>query len=144
MTWLVPCGNSSPQLSINPSNDQTYYLSHYFNTFLQRNTVNPETKVFTDVASLMKDEVSGGFLHHAVLSIGAMQAVKLNSSEGINSSQAYRLAVSHYSKSVEGLRKALARFHLRPSSLYCVLWTTHLLGLFEVNSVMRVPIFSNR
>ncbi|CEI38410.1 hypothetical protein FVEN_g12117 [Fusarium venenatum] len=130
----VPITQSGPssQLGLSLSNDHIYYLSNYFNTFFQRNIVNPKTTGFIDVVSLMKDEVSGGFLHHAVLSIGAMQAVKLNSSEGIDPSKAYGLAVGHYSRSVRGLRQALDQFHRRPSSLHCVLWTTHLLGLFEL------------
>ncbi|KPA37341.1 hypothetical protein FLAG1_09841 [Fusarium langsethiae] len=128
----VPCRSASPQMGISLSNDQNYYLSHYFNTFLQRNIVNPTTEGFNDVVNLMKDKVPCGFLHHAVLSIGAMQAVKLNSSEGIDPSKAYSLAVGHYSMSVRGLRQTLDQFHQRPSSLHYVLWTTHLLGLFEL------------
>ncbi|RGP71699.1 hypothetical protein FLONG3_7003 [Fusarium longipes] len=124
--------SSAPQLSISPSAVHTYYLSHYFDTFLKRNTINPHTKVSIDVVQLMKDQVSGDFLHHAVLSIGAMQAVKLNSSEGISSIKAYNLAVGHYSKSVQGLRQALDQYNQLTSSLHCVLWTTYLLGLFEL------------
>ncbi|OBS17644.1 hypothetical protein FPOA_09380 [Fusarium poae] len=105
----------SSQMGMNLSNNHTQYLAKYFNTFLQNNIVNPRTNGFTDVVSLMKEEVVGGFLQHAVLSIGAMQAVKLNSFEGIDASKAYGLA-----------------FHRLPSSLHCVLWTTHLLGLFEL------------
>ncbi|WXC51065.1 hypothetical protein QX201_010770 [Fusarium graminearum] len=127
-----PCGSTSPQLGIGLSNNYVYYLSHYFNEFLRRNVVNPKTKGLTDVVSLMKDKVPFGFVHHAVLSVGAMQAFKLNASEGIDSSKAYSLAVGHYSKAVTGLRQTLDQFDQQPSSLHCVLWTTHLLGLFEL------------
>ncbi|KAH7473061.1 hypothetical protein FOMA001_g12655 [Fusarium oxysporum f. sp. matthiolae] len=80
----------------------------------------------------MKDQASGTFLHDAVLSLGAMQAVKLNASEGIDPSKTYNLAVHHYSKSVLGLRNALEKFDQEPSARHRILWTTHLLGLFEL------------
>lgn len=136
-----PCGSTSPQLGIGLSNNYVYYLSHYFNEFLRRNVVNPKTKGLTDVVSLMKNKVPFGFVHHAVLSVGAMQAFKLNASEGIDSSKAYSLAVGHYSKAVTGLRQTLDQFDQQPSSLHCVLWTTHLLGLFEVSRISSMPSF---
>ncbi|RKL39834.1 hypothetical protein BFJ72_g6561 [Fusarium proliferatum] len=126
------CKNQSPRLDINPTGDQIYYLSHYFDTFLRRNSCNPKTEIFTDVIGLMKDQGSGTFLHDAVLSLGAMQAVKLNASEGVDPSKTYNLAVHHYSKSVFGLRNALEKFDQEPSARHRILWTTHLLGLFEL------------
>ncbi|KAH7259534.1 uncharacterized protein BKA55DRAFT_562715 [Fusarium redolens] len=126
------CKSQSPRLDMNPTGDQIYYLSHYFDTFSRRNNCNPKTDIFTDVISLMKDQALGTFLHDAVLSLGAMQAVKLNASEGIESSKTYNLAVHHYSKSVFGLRQALEKFDQEPSARHRILWTTHLLGLFEL------------
>ncbi|KAF5647956.1 hypothetical protein F52700_1169 [Fusarium sp. NRRL 52700] len=61
-----------------------------------------------------------------------MQAVKLNASEGVDPSKTYNLAVHHYSKSVLGLRNALEKFDQEPSARHRILWTTHLLGLFEL------------
>ncbi|KAF5982809.1 hypothetical protein FCOIX_3534 [Fusarium coicis] len=61
-----------------------------------------------------------------------MQAVKLNASEGVDPSKTYNLAVHHYSKSVLGLRNALEKFGQEPSARHRILWTTHLLGLFEL------------
>ncbi|KAF4453683.1 hypothetical protein F53441_3692 [Fusarium austroafricanum] len=121
-------------LVVKPSDDQIYHLSHYFDIFLRCNNFNPKTEVLSDVLSLMKDQSSGTFLHDAVLSLGAMQATKLNSSEGIDSSKTYNLAVYHYSKSVMGLRHALEKFDQVPSARHRILWTTHLLGLFELMS----------
>ncbi|KAF5588100.1 hypothetical protein FPCIR_7291 [Fusarium pseudocircinatum] len=62
-----------------------------------------------------------------------MQAVKLNTSEGVDPGKTYNLAVHHYSKSVLGLRNALEKFDQEPSARHRILWTTHLLGLFEAN-----------
>lgn len=129
----VTCKSQSPRLDLNPTGDQIYYLSHYFDTFWRRNNCNPKTDISNDVISLMKDQASGTFLHDAVLSLGAMQAVKLNASEGIDPSKTYNLAVHHYSKSVLGLRNALEKFDQEPSARHRILWTTHLLGLFEVS-----------
>lgn len=121
-----------PRLALGLSVDQVYYLSQYFDTFLQRNNFNPRTDAFTDVVGLMKDQGSETFLHDAVLSLGAMQAVKLHSFEGVTPSESYRLAVYHYSRSVLGLRHALDKFDQLPGVRHQILWTTHFLGLFEV------------
>ncbi|KAF5672858.1 hypothetical protein FCIRC_8292 [Fusarium circinatum] len=61
-----------------------------------------------------------------------MQAVKLNASEGVDPGKTYSLAVHYYSKSVLGLRNALEKFDQEPSARHRILWTTHLLGLFEL------------
>ncbi|KAH7242158.1 hypothetical protein BKA59DRAFT_440991 [Fusarium tricinctum] len=121
-----------PGLAISLSVDQVYYLSQYFDTFLQRNNFNPRTDAFTDVVGLMKDQGPETFLHDAVLSLGAMQAVKLHSFEGVTPSESYRLAVYHYSRSVLGLRHALDKFDQLPGVRHQILWTTHFLGLFEL------------
>ncbi|KAF5554064.1 hypothetical protein FNAPI_6536, partial [Fusarium napiforme] len=123
---------SQPRLVTIATGDQIYYLSHYFDTFLRRNNCNPKVDIFTDVVGFMKDQESGTFLHDAVLSLGAMQAVKLNASEGVDPSKTYSLAVHYYSKSVLGLRNALEKFDQEPSARHRILWTTHLLGLFEL------------
>jgi hypothetical protein len=80
----------------------------------------------------MKDQGPETFLHDAVLSLGAMQAVKLHSFEGVTPSESYRLAVYHYSRAVLGLRHALNKFDQLPGARHRILWTTHYLGLFEV------------
>ncbi|KAF5608602.1 uncharacterized protein FSUBG_4530 [Fusarium subglutinans] len=61
-----------------------------------------------------------------------MQAVKLNASEGVDPGKTYSLAAHYYSKSVLGLRNALEKFDQEPSARHRILWTTHLLGLFEL------------
>ncbi|KAF4989619.1 hypothetical protein FDECE_14655 [Fusarium decemcellulare] len=82
----------------------------------------------------MQHSASGPYLRDAVLSLGAMQATKLGSPEGITPNQSYNLAVHHYSQSVVGLRCALNQFSKQPDLRHSILWTTHLLGLFELMS----------
>lgn len=123
---------------IAPSTGETYYLPRYFDVFLHRNNFNPKSKVSIDVMTLMRDQGSDSFLHNAVLGLGAMQAVKFNSSEGITPSKTYNSAVYYYSKSVTGLRQALSKFNHGDSALYSILWTTHLLGLFEVSRFVQL------
>lgn len=123
---------------IAPSIRETQYLPRYFDAFLHRNNFNPGSKVSIDVMTLIKDQGLDSFLHNAVLGLGAMQAVKFNSSEGITPSKAYDSAVYYYSKSVTGLRQALEKFNHADSALHSILWTTHLLGLFEVSRFIEV------
>jgi len=120
-------------MMIAPSIRETHYLPRYFDVFLHRNNFNSGSQVSIDVMTLMKDQGSDSFLHNAVLGLGAMQAVKFNSSEGITPNKAYDSAVYYYSKSVAGLRQALDKFNQGDSALHSILWTTHLLGLFEVS-----------
>ncbi|RBR12500.1 uncharacterized protein FIESC28_08624 [Fusarium coffeatum] len=117
---------------IAPSTRETYYLPRYFDAFLHHNNFNPGSKVSVDVTTLMKDQGSDSFLRNAVLALGAMQAVKFGSSEGITPNKAYDSAVYYYLNSVTGLRQALSKFNHGDSALHSILWTTHLLGLFEL------------
>lgn len=85
-----------------------------------------------DIVDLMQHATSGAYLRDAVLSLGAMHAVKLGSPDGISVDQSYRFALNHYSKAVVGLRNALNESAKLPSLRDSILWSTHLLGLFEV------------
>ncbi|KAF4964492.1 hypothetical protein FSARC_7594 [Fusarium sarcochroum] len=113
---------------------QIHYFFRYFETFLQHNNFTARNVFFKDVVDLMKDQKLGSFLHDAVLSLGAMQAVKLGAPAGFDLSQSYNLAMCYYSKSVLGLRHALDRIDQLPNARHGMLWTTHLLGLFELMS----------
>lgn len=86
----------------------------------------------------MNSQNSGAFLYDAVLSLGAMHAVNLGSPEGPALSHSRTLAIRHYSNSVSGLRRALDRFDQLPDLRHGILWTTHLLGLFEVKMMAFV------
>ncbi|CAG7559002.1 unnamed protein product [Fusarium equiseti] len=132
VAFPLPNVQISRPMVIAPSTSETHYLPRYFDVFLHRNNFNPGSKVSIDVTTLMKDQGSDSFLHNAVLGLGAMQAVKFNSSEGITPNTANDSAVYYYSKSVTGLRQALYNFNHEESALHSILWTTHLLGLFEL------------
>lgn len=86
-----------------------------------------------DIVELMQYSTSGAYLRDAVLSLGAMHAVKLGSPDGISMGHSYRFALNHYSKAVVGLRNALNQSAEFPSLRDSILWSTHLLGLFEVS-----------
>ncbi|KAM5350181.1 hypothetical protein ACJ41O_006686 [Fusarium nematophilum] len=117
-----------------PKADETLYMFNYFDAFLLKNKFNQRSVFSADIIDLTQDSTSGTYLRDAVLSLGAMQAVKVGSPEGMNPSQSYAFALNHYSKSVAGLRGALGQFEASPGSLESILWTTHLLGLFELMS----------
>ena len=123
----------APQLVITPRADRTCYFFRYFDTFLLRNKFTQKNIFPTDIVELTQRSSSGEYLRDAVLSLGAMQATKSRLAEGIGSTESYRFAVNHYSKSVAGLRTALNQFASLPNLRHSILWTTHLLGLFEVN-----------
>lgn len=67
--------------------------------------------------------------------LGAMQALKL--SEASLSKRIHRFALESYAKSVSGLRQALVNIANDGESTARILWTTLLLGLFEVSA----PVF---
>lgn len=129
----------APQLVITPRADKTSYFFRYFDTFLLRNKFTQKNIFPTDIVELIQRSSSGEYLRDAVLSLGAMQATKTRSAEGIESQESYRFAVNHYSKSVAGLRTALNQFASLPNLRHSILWTTHLLGLFEVS--LRLGVF---
>ncbi|UPK94835.1 hypothetical protein LCI18_005770 [Fusarium solani-melongenae] len=124
----------APQLVITPRVDRASYFFRYFDTFLLRNKFTQKNIFPTDIVELIQRSSSGEYLRDAVLSLGAMQATKTRSAEGIDSTESYRFAVNHYSKSVAGLRTALNQFASLPNLRHSILWTTHLLGLFELMS----------
>ncbi|KAF4462351.1 hypothetical protein FALBO_10839 [Fusarium albosuccineum] len=123
-----------PQLTVSPRSDNSFYFFRYFDTFLSENQFTKWNTFSADVLDLMQHPASGPYLRDAVLSLGAMQATKLGSPEGITPNQSYKLAVHHYSQSVVGLRCALNQFSKQPGLRHSILWTTHLLGLFELMS----------
>lgn len=123
----------APQLVITPRDDKTSFFFRYFDTFLLRNKFTQKNIFPTDIVELIQRSSSGEYLRDAVLSLGAMQATKSRPAEGIDSTESYRFAINHYSKSVAGLRSALNQFASLPNLRHSILWTTHLLGLFEVS-----------
>lgn len=99
----------------------------YFDIFAQRNNFVANSVSFDrDVKTLLGTE-PGGYLVHAVSALGALQSSRLCLANAADDSQA---AMRAYSSSVIALRESMA--HSSPPPRLHVLWTTLLLGLFEV------------
>ncbi|RFU76991.1 c6 finger domain-containing [Trichoderma arundinaceum] len=68
-----------------------------------------------------------------MLSIGAIQAVKLNASNALPRNECLATALEYYSKSIIGLRDSISRPKKGDDGFQnTVLWTTLFLGLFEL------------
>ncbi|KPM44919.1 hypothetical protein AK830_g1635 [Neonectria ditissima] len=122
------------QLTKTPRSDPTLFYFYYFDVFLRKNNFSCQGKSSVDIQELMQRSTSGGYLKNAVLSLGAMEAVKLRSADGPSQHQNYQFALNSYMNSVGGLRDALEHHTQRPHLRLNVLWTTLLLGLFELMS----------
>ena len=106
-----------------------FYFSHY-DLFLQKNKFTALEPPRNDVADLAKRE---GHLRYALLCLGAMQALKL--SEPSMGRWFHQFALKSYAKSISGLRRALVDMPVHDvEARASILWTTLLLGLFEVNA----------
>lgn len=71
-----------------------------------------------------------------MLSLGAMEALKLRALETLPDSEIKSFAYSSYSTSIAGLRSALVAEVTESEIRQTVLWTTHILGLFEVSTAL--------
>lgn len=76
-----------------------------------------------------------------MLSLGAMEALKLRALEPLPESEMRSFAYSSYSSSITGLRSALAAEVTESQVRQTVLWTTHILGLFEVFTTLSVSFW---
>jgi hypothetical protein len=110
-----------------------FYFSHY-DLFLQKNKFTGLEPPRKEVTDLMKRGDPEGYLRDAMLCLGAMQALKL--CEASMSKKIQQFALESYTKSISGLRHALVDMIDDVQSRARILWTTLLLGLFEVS----VPI----
>lgn len=105
---------------------------YYFDIFAQRNNFVANTVSYDfDVKVLLGTE-PGHYLVHAVTALGALQSSRLSITTSPDDSQA---AIKAYSSSVAALRETMAQTS-SPSHLH-VLWTTLLLGLFEVRALLH-------
>ncbi|KAL2131235.1 hypothetical protein VTI74DRAFT_5386 [Chaetomium olivicolor] len=114
------------------SNPTLLYFS-YYDAFLERNKFTGLDTPQTDVKRLMKRGDPETYLRDAMLSLGAMQASKL--SEDSESKKTYhQCAVTSYIRAISGLRRGLCQFdRLKDAqSRARILWTTLLLGLYEL------------
>lgn len=116
----------TPQVLVPSLSTLSRYL-YYFDIFVQRNNFVASTASYDlDVKSLLGTE-PGCYLVHAVTALGALQSSRLSLATSHDDS---RTAIKAYSSSVVALREAMAQL-TAPSRLH-VLWTTLLLGVFEV------------
>lgn len=74
-----------------------------------------------------------------MLSLGAMEALKLRTLETLPDSEIRSFAYTSYSSSISGLRSALVAEVTDSQIQQTVLWTTHILGLFEVSTALCHP-----
>ncbi|CCF47799.1 hypothetical protein CH063_04285 [Colletotrichum higginsianum] len=109
------------------------YLFH-FDMFMRRNSfTGREPGFLSDVQSLVKGSAGGRqivpcqYLLNAMLALGAMQAVP-HSAPGSQTS--LRFAMESYLQSLADLRLAVSAFSSTQRD--SILWTTFLLGLFEL------------
>ena len=114
------------------NSDPTVFYFFNFDIFLQKNRFTGLESPRKDVTDLMKGGDPEGYLRDAMLCLGAMQALKL--SEASMSKRIHRFALTLYAKSVSGLRHALVNMVDDVQSRASILWTTLLLGLFEVSA----------
>ena len=115
---------------LNP--DPTVFYFSNFDLFLQKNRFTGLELPRKDVTDLMKGGDPEGCLRDAMLCLGAMQALKLSGAS--MSKQIHRFALTSYAKSISGLRHALVDMVDDVQSRARILWTTLLLGLFEVSA----------
>ncbi|KAK0385723.1 hypothetical protein NLU13_6900 [Sarocladium strictum] len=116
----------TPQVLVPSLSTLSRYL-YYFDIFVQRNNFVASTASYDlDVKSLLGTE-PGCYLVHAVTALGALQSSRLSLATSHDDS---RTAIKAYSSSVVALREAMAQL-TAPSRLH-VLWTTLLLGVFEL------------
>lgn len=121
--------------------DEKLHHLYFFDVFVLRNNFTGKGPSFGDDVKQLAGLHSGTHLMNAMLSLGALQAVKLNQSSGASQRINISTALQYYALSISGLRDALAATaHLQAESRHTVLWTTLLLGLFEVCQVsVSVP-----
>lgn len=120
--------------------DNALSFLYYFDVFAQRNNFTGKQHLFADEVKQLSGLHSHSYLMDAMLSIGAIQAVKLNASNVPSRNECLTTALEHYSKSIIGLRDSINSPRKRDddSRQNAVLWTTLLLGLFEVKNMLGI------
>lgn len=113
-----------------------FYFS-YYDIFLEKNNFTGLEPPREHVKELMKGGGSetSSYLLDAMLSLGAMQAMKLCAAS--KSKKVHRFALESYTRAITGLRHTLALFNKTDDAQTRarILWATLLLGLFEVTTI---------
>jgi hypothetical protein len=116
-----------------PDGDPALFYFYHYDTFLRKNMFTGLETSQEEVKVLMKLADSETYLRDAVLSLGAMQALRLGHDTTTKSRAIHHFALRSYTRAVAGLRRALDDGINDVRSRATVLWTTLLLGLFEVS-----------
>ncbi|KAF7552502.1 hypothetical protein G7046_g7390 [Stylonectria norvegica] len=125
-------GTEILRLTRSPKLDTASFYFYYFDVFLRKNKFTGDNSSSEDVGRLLGQSTSGSYLADAMLSLGAMESIKLRSCDGPSWNENNRFALNSYAKSVTGLRYALEHEIDKPQLRHKVLWTTLFLGLFEL------------
>jgi hypothetical protein len=115
---------------VDPQFDPNAHFLLYWDRFLQKNAFSQQGILSFDIKQMVQSSSSGIFLRQSVLALGALTATKLNPHHRLAN---YRLALTFYNEAVIGLRNAIEYQTQSPEPQLAVLWTTMLLGLFEVS-----------
>lgn len=118
-----------------PKVDVAYFYFYYFDVFLQRNSFGQHGVFAVDTKDMARSVDAGGYLKDAILSLGAMAAARMKPGDGPTQVENSRFALTSYTSAVAGLRRALERQTNKSQLRLNVLWTTLILGLFEVSRV---------
>ena len=110
---------------------QPFYIYH-FQSFLRRNIFSGHGSVQADIEEIMSHSGSGDYLMNAILCLGAMEAVSRQATKTKPGMNGRQFATEAYTNSIAGLRRALETQSVNQHTT-AVLWTTILLGLFEVS-----------
>ncbi|KAI5456727.1 hypothetical protein BGZ63DRAFT_88008 [Mariannaea sp. PMI_226] len=124
--------NCQDLLLVAPKADLTYFYLHYFDVFLQRNNFGQRGILAIDTKDFVRSSAGETYLRDAILSLGAITSFRLQSHDGPTRQENYRFALTSYAKSVAGLRDTLGHDLVKPQPRLNVLWTTLILGLFEL------------
>ncbi|KAL7944915.1 fungal-specific transcription factor domain-containing protein [Trichoderma barbatum] len=105
----------------------------YFDVFAARNNFTGKERLLVDEVKQLSGLHSSSYLMDAMLSLGAIQAVKLDASDVPPRKECLATALEYYSKSITGLRDTINCAKKGDDRLHdTVLWTTLFLGLFEL------------
>lgn len=134
------------QLQQQPKNDTDLFL-HFFDDFAARNSLTGQRgHSLTDDINILEDVHSQPHLLDAMLAVGALQAGKRKPVGDPGKLRYAYDGIMHYTKAIEGLRMNLEAMPQSPNShrRISVLWTTLLLGLFEVGAGAWARLSANQ
>ncbi|KAL6876916.1 fungal-specific transcription factor domain-containing protein [Trichoderma novae-zelandiae] len=113
--------------------DDRLSFLYYFDVFAGRNNFTGKKTSLVEHVKQLSGLHSCSYLTDAMLSLGAIQAVKLNAPDAPPRSECLATALEYYSKSIMGLRDSINNTRRGDDSLHdTVLWATLFLGLFEL------------